>query len=102
MACSDIALRRRLVDTSLAARLPPEMLHCIREIPVLWRQPGLLEQHAQQPSSRADKRPPLPVLFVAWLLADQHDLRPRTPFACHALRGVLPQRAAAARIDFGL
>jgi hypothetical protein len=57
----------------LAARLPVEMLHNVRNVSLASIDPGFLKRLVEQLSGGAYKRVSLKVLVVAWLLADQKD-----------------------------
>src|SRR5258708_15585634 len=80
----------------LAARLPLEMLHGIRDEYVAANESGSLDGLIKQPSRGSDEGVTAQVFFVAWLFADQHEFGSVAPFAGYGLCGVLPQIAAMA------
>ena len=59
---------------------------------------GLVEDLVEHLAGRPDERLAGNILLVAGLLADEDDLRILRPFAEHGLRGVAPERAAAAAL----
>src|SRR6188474_1999466 len=66
-AGADLLGVRLLVDPPLSPRPPLEVLHDVRDVHLIAVDPRPLERTIQQLSRRADERPPLDVLAVAWL-----------------------------------
>src|SRR5688572_27072733 len=91
-----LALRRRLVQAALAARLPLEVLDRVGDVQVLALDARGLQRPVEQASGRPDERQALAVLLVARLLADQHDPGVGVAGAEHSLRRVGPERAIVA------
>ena len=73
MARFDLADARLLVDSSLAARLPVEVLHRIGQIDGCSIDAGLGERVIEHAACRPDKRVAGEIFVVAGLLADEHD-----------------------------
>src|SRR5688572_6391128 len=55
MACVDFALRGRLVQAPLAAQLPLEVLHGVRDVKMLAVDAGSFERPVEEPPRRADE-----------------------------------------------
>jgi hypothetical protein len=91
----DFQLARLLVDASLAAGLPLEVLDCIGDVSRLAVDRRIRQRTIEEPAGRADKRFAGEVFLIAGLLADEHDVRRLTSGTEHGLRGVLPQRTVA-------
>ena len=98
-ACLHLGRRGLLVDSSLAARRPLEVLHRVRDVQGLTRQSHLLEGVVENPTRRPDERLAGPVLLVAGLLADEHDACGSGPLTANTLRGPLPEAAGPASIE---
>src|SRR6185312_5913916 len=75
-----------LVQPSLAAGLPFEVLHGIGDVDLVAIDTGGHQRLVQEPSRRPDERVALPVLLIAGLLTDEHDARVTRPLAEHGLR----------------
>src|SRR5438067_2064459 len=99
VAGGHLALRRRLVNAPLTARLPAEMLDRVGQIEIGGRDAGLAKHVAQQLAGRTDEGLALLILLVARLLADQHQPRLVRAFAAHSLRRALPQIAATTSVE---
>jgi hypothetical protein len=95
-AGADLLGVRLLVDPPLSPRPPLEVLDDVRDVNLVAVDPCSLERTVQQLSRRADERPPLDVLAVAWLLADQHQLSFLAPLTEDRLGAASPQVAGAA------
>src|SRR4051812_4512753 len=95
-AGGDLAPVRLLVDSSLALRLPLEVLDDVGDVDLRAVDPSLLEGAVEQLAGRADERTALEILLVAGLLPDEDDVRVRGPLAEHGLRAGLPERASLA------
>src|SRR5262249_6643783 len=91
----DLALRRCLVQTPLAARRPLEVLDGVGDVNLAAVDACGFEGAVEQSSSGADEGQAFPVFLVARLLAYQHHPRVRIAFAEHGLRRVFPERAIA-------
>lgn len=85
-----------LVNATLSARLPFEMLYSIRHVDFCPVNSGCSESFVQQFTGGADERPPGEIFLISGLLADHHDFRPRGAFAEDDLCGVPPQVAGLA------
>src|SRR4051812_42763521 len=96
MAGVDLALRGRLVEAPLAAQLPFEVLHRVRDIKMLPVDTRRFQAAVEEPSGRPDEGQALLVFLVAGLLAHQHDASMGVAGAEHRLGGVRPQRAVLA------
>ena len=70
----DLRRARLLVDPPLAADLVLEVLHGVGGIEVAAFDPGFLDAAPQHCSRRSHERQAAPVLDVARLLADEHEL----------------------------
>src|SRR5204862_593699 len=81
---------RSLVDATLAARLPLEVLHRIGQIDVLARDSRLCQRPVEFVTGGAHERLALPIFLVSGLLADEHDARGRWTGTEHDLRRVTP------------
>ena len=100
----DLAGARLLVDAPLAARLPVEMLHDVRDVDIAR---GRCPPAASARSSSLPAGPtngwPLEIFLIAGLFADEHQLGTARPFAEHRLGARastgrrLGSRCAAAR-----
>ena len=88
-ACSDVSGARRFMNATLAAWLPFEMLHGIRDVDFFSINAGFLERTVEKLASRPDKRPTFAVLGIARLFPDEDDLRARRAFSEDGLRGIL-------------
>src|SRR5688572_26049339 len=98
-ACTNLGVIRFLVNTAFAflAALPLEMLHRIGDVNLAPVDSRLLQGVVEQPASRTDERPPLAILLIARLFADDDDSRAWSSFAEHRLRSDHPQSAAMTR-----
>jgi hypothetical protein len=72
------------------------VLDDIGHVGLLAGNAGALERFVEDPPGRSDEWLSLAILAIAWLFADQHQLRRPAPFAEHGLGGGLPERACAA------
>jgi hypothetical protein len=97
-AGADLASAGFLVHTQLALRDPFEMLHDVRDVRVASLDPGVLHRPIEHPTGRADERMAVQVLFIARLLADEHDARLGRSLTEHRLGRVLVERAATTRL----
>src|SRR5262249_7709672 len=98
----DLARVRLFVDAPLAARLVLEALHRRSDINRSPPYAGGFRPMVEHLAGRSHERPARKILFVASLLADQHQRRIRWPFAKHGLARILVQwTARAARRLFG-
>src|SRR4029079_12209686 len=93
MARVDLHRVRLRVEAPLAAWLPLEVLHRVRDVDVVLRDACLLERGVEDPPRGSDERMALLILLIARLLADEHEPRVRRAFAEDRLRGVLVQMA---------
>ena len=93
----NLALRRRLVQAALAARLPFEVLHRVGDVEPGAVEPRFGQGGVEDAPRRPDEDVAFAVLGIARLLAHQHDPRARIALPEDGLRGVLPERAVAAR-----
>ncbi len=89
------------MDSPLSARLPFEVLDDIGDVDEPPLDAGILQRPIEQLPRRADKRMSGQVFFVARLLADEHHLRARGPFAKDRLRRMFPQVAIPAALCSG-
>src|SRR5438874_10483802 len=71
------------------------MLDGVRHVDRLPVDARLHERVVEEPPGRTDERLALPILAVAWLLADEHRRRAPATHAEDRLRSVLPERAGA-------
>jgi hypothetical protein len=71
VAGRDLGSVGALVDAALAARLPFEVLHRVRNVGVGALDAALAQRAVQEMAGRADERVALLVLLVSGLLADQ-------------------------------
>ncbi len=85
------------VEAPLAARLPLEVLHGVRDVDVAPIHAGTLERRVEHAPRGADERAASSILDVPGLLADEHDRGGRVPFAEDRLCGVLVEVARGAR-----
>jgi hypothetical protein len=67
---------RPLVDTALAPRCPLEVLHSVRHVDLAAIDSGGFERVIEHASGRSDERRASLVFLIAWLLADEEQLRP--------------------------
>src|SRR5712692_2475386 len=95
-ASRDFASIWLLVDTSLAARLPFEVLDGVGHVHLVTIDAGSFERLIQQLARRPDERPALAILIVARLLAHHHQLGRGAALTEHRLRAALVQITAAA------
>src|SRR5207237_10487912 len=95
-ARTDLAGVWLLMQPSLAAAGPAEMLDGVGHVDPATIDARLFQAFLQQPAGGADEGLALEVLLVAGLLADQHELRALTALAEDGLGGVGPQLAAPA------
>jgi len=86
------ALPRGLVHAPLAAHLELEVLHRVGDVEPVAAPAEFLQGAVEHPARRPDEGPPLEILAIARLLADQHQLRPRRAFPPHRLGGGLTER----------
>src|SRR5258708_2247619 len=93
-ALRDLDHIRLLVDAALAPRLPLEMLDDVGNVNVAAVDAGGRQGLVQHRARRADKRAPFQVLFVAWLLANNHHARALAALAKDSLRAKLPEIAS--------
>ena len=84
------------MQAALAARLPAEVLHRVREIGLLASDARELERVVEHAARGADEGVALDVLVVARLLADEHEMRAARPLAEDGLRRLPPEIAALA------
>ena len=84
------------MDAPLAARLELEMLDRVGDVDLEPIDIGLVEYLVEHLAGRPDEGLAGDILLVARLLADEDDPRILGSLAEHGLRGVAPQRAAAA------
>src|ERR1051326_2721641 len=95
-ASGDLDRIRLLVDASLSARLPFEMLHDVRDVDARSIDARFVERLVEQCARRTDERTSGEILFVARLLADEHHRRRLLSFTEHGLRSGFPKIAALA------
>src|SRR3954453_6850376 len=98
----DFARVRFLVNAPFAARLPFEMLHRVRHVDVVAIDLGFLERAIEQLAGWPDERLSGEILLVAWLLAQEQQLRPLRTFAEDGLRSELIEMTSGARLCRGL
>jgi len=84
------------MDTALAAGLPLEVLHGVRQVRGRAIDLGLRERFVQQPPGRAYKGLPCLVFLVAGLLSDEHHRSRLRALPEDGLGAELPQVAALA------
>src|SRR5213080_4654943 len=84
------------MDTALAAGLPLEVLHRVRQVRGRAIELGLSESFVQQPPGRAHERLPCLVLLVAGLLSDEHYRSGLRALPEDGLGAELPEGAALA------
>src|SRR5438874_4132414 len=97
----DLRPVRLLVDASLAARLPLEVLDDIGDVDLAPVDARVLQRLVEELPGRPDERLALQVLLVAGLLADEDDVSLRGALAEDGLRPGLVERAGgAARRSF--
>src|SRR6185436_763950 len=92
----DLRPRRLGVDPPLAACLPFEVLDDVRDVGARAVDACLLETLVEQPPRRPDEGMSFPVLPVAGLLPDEHQLRLRRALAEDGLRPGSPERTRLA------
>jgi hypothetical protein len=92
----DFALRGCLVQATLAARLPLEVLHRVGDVERRAVDAGGLERAVEKAPGGTDERQAAPVFLVAGLLADEHRTGMGRAGAEYGLRRARPQRAVAA------
>src|SRR2546425_3562646 len=92
----DLSGVRLLVQAPLALRLPFEVLHGVRDIDMPAVDARLLERLVEHTSRGADERFSLPVLSIAGLLSDEHDLGVLGAIAEDGLRAGLVKVTGAA------
>jgi hypothetical protein len=95
-ASADLPDRGLLVNPQLPSRLPAEMLHHVCDVDTAPVEARLLERRGEKPPGGADERAARQILFVAGLLAHQHDVRRGGPLAEHRLGRPPPEVARAA------
>jgi hypothetical protein len=78
-----------LVETTLAAGLPPKVLHNVGNVDVVARYSSFVERIIEQSTSRSNKWLALPVFFVARHFAKQDHTRPTRAFTEDSLSGLL-------------
>ena len=88
---------RPLVNATFAARRPLEVFDRVGQINAADGDARLVERFAKQTAGRADERLALPILDVARLLADEHDIGALVAGAEDRLRAAAPEIAALAR-----
>ena len=86
----------RLVDPALAAWVPLEVLHHVRDVDQAPVDAGLGEGAVEQFAGRPNERYPRQILLVPGLLADEHQLGAARPCAEYRLGRVTPQIAGPA------
>src|SRR4051812_16936122 len=91
----DLEALGRLVDAPPTALLELEVLHHVRDVDVVTRDPDGLERPVELAPGRSHERAALAVLLVAGLLPDEHGPGALQPFAEDGLARVAPQMAAA-------
>src|SRR5205085_11727586 len=84
------------MDATLAARLPFEMLHCVRDVNFFPFDPRFFEGAIKDFSSRPDKWFSGDILLVAGLFAEKHECRAFRSLADDRLRGVFVERTSCA------
>src|SRR5438270_9246559 len=84
------------MDAALAARLPFDMLHRVRDVNFLPFDAGFFEGAIKDFSSRAHKWFSGDILLVAGLLTEKHERRVLASFAEDGLRGVFVERTSCA------
>src|SRR5205085_5780207 len=94
-AGGDLARAGLGVDAALAARLPLEVLHDVRDIDPPAIDPRIRERAIEKLACGADERATREVFLVARLLADEHQGGVAIALAEHRLGAPLPQRARA-------
>ena len=95
-AGGDLRPVRLLVDASLALALPLEVLDDVRHVCEGAVDAGFLHRLVEEAARGPDERLAGPVLLVAGLLADEHDVGLRRAFAEDRLRPGFPERAGLA------
>src|SRR5262245_26724573 len=75
LACADLRRVGLAVNAPLAARLPLEVLHDVRDVGVASIDPRRDQALVEQLPRGADERLARAILGVAGLLADEHDTR---------------------------
>jgi len=106
----DVACRRFLVDTALAALLELEVLDGIGDVNAASVDAGVRHCSLQELAGGSHERPALPVLLVARLLADEGDRGADGTFAQDRTRRARHQRLCCRdhgvefveRLGFGL
>jgi hypothetical protein len=96
VARGDLAPARLLVDPTLAARRPLEVLDGVRHVRARTIEAGVLERAVEELPGGPHERMSLDVLAVTRLLADEHQLGVLGPFAEDRLRAGLPEWAGLA------
>src|SRR5437764_15493512 len=86
------------MDATFAARLPFEMLHCVRDVNFLPFDPRFFERAIKDFSSRAHKWFSGDILLVAGLLTEKHERRALRSLAEDRLRGVFVERPGGATL----
>src|SRR5437763_8861283 len=84
------------MDATLAARVPFEMLHRVRDVDFLSIDSRFFESTIKDFSSRAHKRFSGDILLVAGLLAEKHKRCVLRSLAEDSLRGVFVERTGGA------
>src|SRR5438105_9236385 len=84
------------MDATLAARLPFEMLHRVRDVDFLSIDSRFFESTIKDFSSRAHKWFSGDILLVAGLLTEKHERRAYRSLAEDRLRGVFVERTSGA------
>src|SRR2546429_4425420 len=92
-AGADLLRVRPLVDATLAAWFPFEVLHHVRYVGLAAVDPSFFERAIQHLPGRTDERRTGHVLAVARLLADEHEPGSFGSLAKDGLRRALPQVA---------
>ena len=98
-AAIDLVGIRPLVQAALTTQLVLEVLHRIGDECLLSRNAGVIERLVEHSPGRTDERQAGQILFVAGLLADQHDRRPPRALPGHRLGGVAVERTAPAIVS---
>src|SRR5262249_18811173 len=88
---------RLRVDPSLAARLPLEVLHDVRDVDLVTRDLGFLECPIEHAPRRPDERVAELVLLITGLLSDEEQRSSDRSLAEDRLRGTLVQVTRVAR-----
>ena len=102
MAGGDLRHPRLLVNATLSPRLPAEVFHGVRDVNLRAVDARTFERPVQHAAGGTDEQLADAVLFVAGLLADEHDRRVRRAGTEDRLRGATPEITASAIGSRGL